>query len=54
MTNSEMQIEGFQGPGWRILNVMEKLEEQIYHDIGETALANFKTLKGPIETWTAC
>ena len=53
MTNSEIQIEGFQGPSWRILNIMEKLEEQIYHDIGETALADFETLKGPIETRTA-
>ena len=32
---------------------MEKLEEQVYHDIGETALADFETLKGPIETRTA-
>ena len=53
MTNSGIQIEGFQGPSWRILNVMEKLEEQVYHDIGETALADFETLKGPIETRTA-
>ena len=32
---------------------MEKLEEQVYHDIGETALADFEMLKGPIETRTA-
>ena len=53
MTNSGIQIEGFKGPSWRVLNVMEKLEEQVYHDIGETALADFETLKGPIETRTA-
>ena len=50
MTINEIQIEGFQSPSWRILNVMEKLEEQIYQDLGEAALADFKTLKGPIET----
>ena len=32
---------------------MEKLDEQVYHDVVETALVDFKTLKGPIETRTA-
>ena len=32
---------------------MEKLEEQVYHDMGEAALADFETLKGWIETRTA-
>ena len=32
---------------------MEKLEEQVYHDMVETALGDFETLKGLIETRTA-
>ena len=32
---------------------MKKLEEQVYHDVAETALADFETLKGPIDTRTA-
>ena len=46
MTNYGVQIGGFQGPGWFIVDVMEKLEEQVYHDVAETALADFETLKG--------
>ena len=52
MTNIGIRIDGFQGPGWGIVNVMEKLKEQVYHDVVETALADFETLKGPIETRT--
>ena len=53
MTNIGIQIDGFKGPGWRIVNVMEKLDEQVYHDVVETALGDFETLKGQIETRTA-
>ena len=53
MASIGIQIDGFQGPGWRIINVMEKLKEQVYHDVVETALGDFETLKGPIETRTA-
>ena len=53
MTNIGIRIDGFQGPGWGIVNVMEKLEEQVYHNMVEMALTDFETLKGPIETRTA-
>ena len=35
------------------MNVMEKLEEQVYYDVVEKALGDFETLKGPIETRNA-
>ena len=53
MTNIGIRIDRFQGPCWGIVDVMEKLEEQVYYDVVETALADFETLKGPIETRTA-
>ena len=53
MTNTETPIEGFQGPGWQVLDVYDKLEEQMYLDLGEMAIADFNTLKGPIEARTA-
>ena len=53
MMNCGVQISVFQGQGWGIVDVMEKLEEQVYHDVAETALADLETLKGPIETRAA-
>ena len=50
MWNCEIPISGFQGRGWGIVDVMEKLQDQVYHDVAETALADFETLKGPVET----
>ena len=53
MTNTEDPIEGFQGPNWRVLDVYDKLEEQMYLYLGAMAIADFNTLKGPTEARTA-
>ena len=49
MLSCRAQIEGFWAPGWRILDVLEKLQEQEYQDVAETALAEFEKLTGPME-----
>ena len=49
MSSCGAQIEGFHAPGWGILEVLEKLQEQQYQDVAETAMAEFKKLKRPME-----
>ena len=44
-----VQIEGYQGAGWYIPDVLKKLQEQEYHDMAEVVMANFEQLKGPME-----
>ena len=53
MANTGDPIEGFQGPNWRVLDVYDKLDEQMYLDLGTMAIADFNTLKGPAEARTA-
>ena len=53
MTNANVPIEGFQGTCWRVVDVYNKLDEQLYLDVGEVAMAEFEKLKGPVETRTA-
>ena len=45
MLSCGAQIEGYHVPGWGILEVLEKLQEQEYKDVAETALAEFEKLK---------
>ena len=53
LTNANISIEGFQGTCWSVVDVYKKLDEQLYLDIGEVAMAEFEKLKGPVETRTA-
>ena len=53
MANTGDPIEGFQGPNWWVLDVYDKLNEQMYLDLGTMAIADFNTLKGPAEARTA-
>ena len=43
-----MSIEGFHGQ-WGIVDVLDKLKEQQYQDVLETALTKFEKLKCPTE-----
>ena len=49
MMDCGVQIEGYQGAGWYIPDVLKKLQEQEYHDVAEVVMANFEQLKGPME-----
>ena len=49
MSKCGHQIEGYSHTGWRIRETMEKLQEQEYQDVAETALADFDKLIGPVE-----
>ena len=41
------------GPGMEYSGCDGETREQVYHDVAETALADFETLKGPVETRAA-
>ena len=49
MSTGGHQIDGYRGTGWRILETREKIQDQEYQDVAETALADFDKLKGPVE-----
>ena len=53
MSSMEHQPKGYSNTGWRILETMEKLAEQEFHDVAETTLSDFEKLKGPVEIRTA-
>ena len=49
MSKCGHQIEGYSHTGWRIRETIEKLQDQEYQDVAETALADFEKLKGIVE-----
>ena len=49
MMDCGVQIEGYQGAGCYIPDVLNKLQKQEYHDVAEILMANFEQLKGPRE-----
>ena len=53
MSSMEHQLKGYSNTGWRILETMEKLAEQEFHDVAETGLSDFEKFKEPVEIRTA-